>query len=57
MKHLLAALTLSTLFASQAAALSVDITLPSLTWPEPATATQSCATPTQLAEPSCQIKH
>jgi hypothetical protein len=53
MKHFAAATLLTLAFASQAAAFSMDVSLPNLTFPETETSvsTQSCTpTPTQICK-------
>ena len=49
-------LALATLLASLAApalAFTGDLALPTLTWPTPDTATQTCANPVQIGTPAC----
>jgi len=48
------ALLLATLLAGPAAALSVDVLPPNLSWPDPAPATQSCTSPADLTTSACK---
>lgn len=54
MTRLTFAAALAALLASPAAALSVDIFIPDLAWPDPVPATQACLSPVEVGTPSCK---
>ncbi len=53
MNHFPAAFVLAIAFAAPASAFTVDLTLSTLTFPEPRETTQSCIQPMQAGAPSC----
>jgi hypothetical protein len=53
MKRFTSALVLTIAFAAPASAFSVDMSLPTLTFPEPTETTQGCIQPAQIGMPGC----
>lgn len=53
MNRFATALALAIAFASPVSALTVDMSMPVLTFPEPTETTQACIQPTQIGAPVC----
>ena len=55
MKRFAATIALGFAFAAPASAFTVDLTLPTLTFPEPTETMQSCIQPAQIGAPDCPV--